>query len=220
MMKNQAWIMGPALAATLWSGMALSGSATYEITITNVTRAQHFTPTLAAAHKDGVHLFQLGAPASIEMATLAEAGDTAPMAALLATMPEVGATAATAGLLAPGASVTLQITAGTEFNYLSLAAMLVPTNDGFIALDSVPLPRGKAQTVWASPVFDSGSEPNDELCANIPGPDCGGIGGSPEAGGEGYVHVHAGIHGIGDLSAAEYDWRNPAAHIVIRKVTQ
>ena len=73
-----------------------------------------------------------------------------------------------------------------------------------------------------SPAYDAGSEPNDELCAKIPGPACGGEGGSPDASGEGYVHIHihihAGIQGIGDLTSADYDWRNPTARIVIKRV--
>ena len=68
------------------------------------------------------------------------------------------------------------------------------------------------------PGYDAGSEPNDELCASIPDPPCGGEGGSPNAGGEGFAHVQAGIHGIGDLSAADYDWRNPVATIKVERV--
>jgi hypothetical protein len=37
-------------------------------------------------------------------------------------------------------------------------------------------------------------------------------------GGEGFVHIHAGIHGIGNLEASEYDWRNPVARITVRQV--
>jgi len=46
---------------------------------------------------------------------------------------------------------------------------------------------------------------------------CGGVGGSPGIGGEGFVHIHAGIHGIGDLLPARYDWRNPVAKVVIQR---
>ena len=31
--------------------------------------------------------------------------------------------------------------------------------------------------------------------------------------GEGFIHVHRGVHGIGDLDAAEYDWRNPMLRV-------
>jgi hypothetical protein len=70
-----------------------------------------------------------------------------------------------------------------------------------------------------SVAYDAGSEVNDELCASIPGPDCGGAGaGSPVGGEEGYVHVHTGIHGIGDLDPSERDWRNPVAMITVTRV--
>jgi hypothetical protein len=96
--------------------------------------------------------------------------------------------------------------------------MLIPTNDSFIAVNGMPLPKGKEPAVYLSTGHDAGSEPNDEICANIPGPVCGGEGTSPNAGGEGFVHITAGIHGIGDLAAADYDWRNPVARIVVKKV--
>jgi len=62
---------------------------------------------------------------------------------------------------------------------MSLAAMMRPTNDGFIAVTDMPLPRGKQAVAYLSNVHDAGSEPNDELCASIPGPTCQGEGGSP-----------------------------------------
>jgi hypothetical protein len=211
-----------ALGCLLAAG--LSGAATadelryYDVTVTNVTRGQSFTPILMATHGEGVRLYRLGDAASPELAALAEGGATQPLADLLAANPQVSHIATSQGLLGPGHSVTVRIAAEKGAKRLSMAAMLVPTNDGFFALNGVDLPKGNEPAVSFSPIFDAGSEPNDELCINIPGPACGGIGGSPEAGGEGYVHVHAGIHGIGDLAPAEYDWRNPGAMIVVRRV--
>ena len=75
-------------------------------------------------------------------------------------------------------------------------------------------------TVSRSPGYDAGSEPNDEDCDNIPGPVCGGEGASPDEGGEGFVHIQAGIHGIADLDPAERDWRNPVAEVTIRRVSR
>jgi hypothetical protein len=37
-------------------------------------------------------------------------------------------------------------------------------------------------------------------------------------GGEGFVHVHRGMHGIGSFKASERDWRNPVAEVRIRLV--
>ncbi|MBI5612909.1 MAG: spondin domain-containing protein, partial [Gammaproteobacteria bacterium] len=49
----------------------------YEVTVTNLTRGQSFTPILVATHRPGVALFEPGQPASPELAILAEGGDTA-----------------------------------------------------------------------------------------------------------------------------------------------
>jgi hypothetical protein len=124
------------------------------------------------------------------------------------------------GLLLPGKSVTVVVSAAQGARWISIAAMMLPTNDGFIALDSVKVPRHGSATFF-SPGFDAGSEPNDELCANIPGPTCGGVGPSPGVndGDEGYVHIHRGMHGIGDLAADVYDWRNPVARITVTRVS-
>lgn len=188
----------------------------YEVTITNITRGSFFTPVLVASHRPGVELFTLGQAASEELAALAEGGDIMPLEQTLLSNSNVVGTGHSDGLLGPGHSVTVRVPAGNA-NQISLAAMILPTNDGFIALNGVAIPRSGSQTFIVNG-YDAGSEPNDELCQSIPGPDCGGEGGSPGAGGEGFVHIHAGIHGIGDLQAAEYDWRNPMASVTVQKI--
>ena len=196
--------------------------ARFEVTITNLTRGQQFTPILVASHKPNVKLFELGKPASTELATLAEEGNTAPLAAALAALPGTGQVVTGSGLTNPGASTTLVVEGRRGFGFLSVAAMLIPTNDGFFALNGVALPRGNDMLTLTAPAYDAGSERNDELCVSIPGPffaECGGSGGGGKpGGGEGYVHIHAGIHGIGNLPAATRDWRNPVALITVRRV--
>jgi hypothetical protein len=65
---------------------------------------------------------------------------------------------------------------------------------------------------------------NDQNCANIPGPRCGGEGTSPapQPSDEGFVHVGNGFHDLGDapgvLAPAHYDWNNPVAIVTIRRV--
>jgi hypothetical protein len=113
--------------------------------------------------------------------------------------------------------VTLMIQSMPPFDWISFAGMLIPTNDSFVALDAAKLPEGNAAAFYTAYAWDAGSEVNDELCANIPGPTCGGEGASA-ADGEGFVHISRGIHGIGDLEAAEYDWRNPAASVRVRLI--
>lgn len=190
----------------------------YDVTITNLTRGQVFTPILVVSHKPRVRLFDVGAAASPELAVLAESGDVGPLSDVLDSRRAVKQVRNSGDVLPPGASVTVRIKTRGRFNTISAAAMLVPTNDAFFAIQGVRVPIGHGKRVVYSPAYDAGSEKNDESCANIPGPPdvCTGLGASDDNG-EGYVHIHAGIHGISDLIAAERDWRNPVARITIRR---
>jgi len=207
-----------AAAAATWFG-----GGRFEVKVTNLTRGQQFTPILVASHREGVRLFNLGDPASSQLAILAEEGNTAPLAALLTANPAVRDVESGSGLTDPGKSVTLTVDAPGAFDHISVAAMLIPTNDAFFAINGVEGPRGNKELTLFSPAYDSGSERNDELCASIPGPsfmECGGPGGGgmPAGGEEGFVHIHAGIHGMGNLMPARRDWRNPVAKITVRRI--
>jgi len=204
-------------AALACSAAAFADEAkTYEVTITNITAGQTFTPVLAATHRADIAFFELGQPASAELAALAEGGDIGPLGELLDSVPWLVQDTATNGaLLGPGEAVTIEVTGSSRFNRLSFAGMLIPTHDTFVALDSMLLPNRSATTVVRA--YDAGSETNDELCANIPGPYCGGAPSSPMDDGEGFVHVANGIHGIGDLAPEVFDWRNPVATVSVRR---
>ncbi|NEV64906.1 spondin domain-containing protein [Thiorhodococcus minor] len=189
-----------------------------DVRITNLTQGTLFTPALVVAHRRASDvLFTPGGAPSDALAALAEGGDTEPLRDLLESDDRVWSTAEADAPLGPGESVTIRLAAVPARSAVSLAAMLLPTNDGFVAVQGLRIPSGRfASSTWAEG-YDAGSEPNDELCANIPGPDCNGVGGSPDAGGEGYVHIHSGIHGIGDLEPSLYDWRNPVARVEVTR---
>ena len=216
--------MRHAFIATAVSGMLLSSATatadsniSYHVTVTNITNSINFTPILVASHRKGVSLYELGSAASDELAAIAEGGDIAPLAAVLQDDSRVADVQNSDGLLGPGESVTITVRAKHGARNISMASMMLPTNDGFIALNSVKAPRhGKA--TYYSPGYDAGTEPNDELCISIPGPTCGGEGASPGAGGENYVHINRGVHGIGDLPPEVFDWRNSVARITISRV--
>jgi hypothetical protein len=210
-----------AVATLALSGAVVAdGPAFFEVTVTNITAAQSFTPILVASHAAESVLFRLGEPASAELAELAEGGDTAPLAAALARNDQVLDVQSSSGLLAPGQSTTIRVATRGRFDHVSVAAMLIPTNDSFLALNGIEGPGGQRTIAVSVPAYDAGSEPNDNRCASIPGPVCGGEGTSPNAGGEGFVHIGRGIHGNGDLEPAVYDWRNPVARIMVRRVVQ
>jgi hypothetical protein len=194
--------------------------AVYEVTVTNVTRDQRFTPLLVVAHHPRVRLFELGQAASPELEVLAETGDTVPFEETLASTRGVHGVATSEGLLGPGKTTTIWVK-GHRDDRISFAGMLIPTNDGFVAINTAgPFDRW-AQTLLALG-YDSGTEVNDEDCDSIPGPDfeeCGGPGGDGDpGGGEGFVRIHEGMHGVGDFDEARRDWRNPVAKVRIRRV--
>lgn len=206
-----------AVASTVNASDADGKSGMYAVTITNLTRGQTFTPVMVASHKRGQPLFTPGNPASPELATVAESGNTQPLSDKLLDSGVAFDTASSGALLGPGESVTVKVRTTKGYRYVSVVSMLIPTNDAFFAVNGVRGPGKHTVKSVASPVYDAGSEVNDELCISIPGPVCGGAAISPEDG-EGYVHIHAGIHGIGDLAPATYDWRNPAAQISIARI--
>jgi len=222
------WKMLP-LAITLFLAgiLGFTGAADaapqYEVTVTNLTRGVVFTPPLVAIHKKGVSLFKAGDPASGDLELVAEMGDTSNLQSTLDANPKVGATATTAGgPFGPGTSASATVEASHGFNRISLVGMLLPTNDGFFAINGAKLPFFKKNpVVLYSPGYDAGTEINDELCGSIPGPDdiCRGAGGGPRGSDEGFVvHIHSGIQGVGEIDKNARGWRNPVAKITIRRV--
>jgi len=195
----------------------------YRVTVTNLTKGQTFTPLLLATHDPGVRIFAPGTQASPQLAVLAEEGATDMLAALLRAMPTAVREVVTAtGLQTPAVTASFDITGGGVFTRLSLAAMLIPTNDAFVGAGSIVLPTGFDPMVVDLLAYDSGTEANDERCASIPGPgftECGGPGGGARVGrGEGAVTVHNGMHGVGDMNRSLRDWRGPVARVTIQRV--
>ena len=222
MIYHLAKLAGAALISSLLlftSAAQADGRGAYEVTITNVTHSINFTPILVASHRRPVSIFEPGSSATEELAAIAEAGDTSLLEQTLKNNRHVIDIGNSGGLLMPGDSVSVVVSAAKGAKYISLVAMMLPTNDGFIGLNSVRAPWHGVDS-YLSPGYDAGTEPNDEWCRNIPGPTCGGVGLSPEPDpqDEGYVHVHRGIHGVGELNPAVYDWRNPVARITIRRI--
>ncbi len=187
----------------------------YQVTITNLTNSISFTPILVSSHGKGVSIVELGSEASDEVTAIAEGGDITSLAQSLSNNAKVIDVQNSEGLLAPGQSVTVEVSAKSRAKYISLISMMLPTNDGIIALNSVRAPSHGSVTYF-SPGYDAGTETNDESCLKIPGPFCSGEGPSELDAGEGYVHIHSGIHGILDLPAVK-DWKNPVAKITISR---
>ena len=219
LLNTRKFISLAALITSIGTGPALADQGRMiEVTITNITNNQTFTPIVAASHKRQLDLFELGEAASDELISIAEGGDIDPMTAHLSTIDQVTDVQNSGGLLEPGKTVSIMLKANKNTSRVSLASMMLPSNDSFIALDSARVfENGKSKT-YMSPGYDAGSETNDESCINIPGPYCKGGGLSPEDEGEGYIHISRGISGNADLPPATFDWRNDVAKITVRFV--
>jgi len=191
----------------------------YEVSITNVTKGQIFTPQIVATHKKSLSLFTPGQPAGLPLELLAEGGDTQPLTDHIENSPDqIGEVLTNPVPLLPGHTTTFIISGHHKHHSLSLAAMLLPTNDTFIALSSVELPKNGSVS-YSALAYDAGTEINDQNCENIPGPLCHGEGYS-EITGEGYVYIGNGFHDLGDgtLKPAQYDWNNPVALVTIKRI--
>ena len=193
------WALGVLASVTLMGASATAQH--FQVMVTNLTSAQTFTPIMAASHREGVTLFTLGQPASTEIEEMAEAGDLSALETTLKANPDVLSVVDSGAVLPPGKSVTLTVEAHGRFNHVSVTAMLIPTNDGFFAVNGELGPASPERTVTLfSPAYDAGTEADDELCVHIPGPPavCSGEGFNPSREGDvNFVHIHSGIHGVG-----------------------
>lgn len=206
----------------------------FTVTITNLTNGLYITPMLAAAHPGNTHLFQAGMPASVNLQAMAEGGD---IAGLTTDVNNLGGDIATANAtpMAPGSSVTATFTATAAANSnLSIVGMLLPTNDGFVGLDALPIPTVAGTYSYYLNAYDAGTEANDELITGGGAPGVAGIPADPGAaggtGGTGVavtdantnVHIHRGsigdtnaMGGASDLNATVHRWLNPVAKMTI-----
>lgn len=225
------------VATTALSLAGVANAAEYEVSVTNITSGVYFTPLIVSAHSSDVAMFNVGTESSTQLQAIAEGGDISSMAELL---ESVGANVATgAGLLGPGASATFTINSSDVNTVLSLSSMLLPTNDGFVGLNSVALPNsiGTSSHFFARG-YDAGTEANDELVgsgapgeAGFPAPPpvvasgtgTGGHGVPAEV--EGFISIHRGVlgdldpeGGFSDINSAVHRWNNPVASVTVTMV--
>ncbi len=208
-----------------------------DIRLTNLTNGIFFTPVLVAAHDMNTQLFTAGSAASTNLQIMAEGGDISGLVAdVQAASGDVVENPA-GGMLAPGVSVNFNMMTDNSNTQLTLTAMLLPTNDGFVGIDSLDIPTVAGTYTFFLNAYDAGTEANNEL---INGGGAAGVLGIPEdpagpagnagTGGTGLttvennttVHVHPGNlgdsstdNGASDLNNTVHRWLNPVAKLVI-----
>jgi len=274
-------LSGLALAAGATPALAQAAQGnvdrTFEVTITNTTTGQPFSPPYVATSKwTKFPLFKVGKYASSAIQEVAENGDTAlTMRNYLAQAKRRGTIYDWAGGVPPGtkplapagtpgergeavnssgaaagpcsalnfpcpSTQTITVHATNSASKLSLASMLVCTNDGFVGLAGVKMPEqvGGTLTFQGRP-YSTGTEHDTQTFEDIM-PWCQSIVGvfdqdpHPAAGNPfgplsgtvmthpllaegGRVTRHAGIAQAGELSAV-HGWSGPVATISVKRV--
>ncbi|HLC28106.1 MAG TPA: spondin domain-containing protein [Dehalococcoidia bacterium] len=211
---------------------------TYRVTLSNLTDGQPFSPGAAATHRPSFHAFEVGELAHPAIEAIAEDGNHMPAIQALTDLAEdgvvsdwyeIGRPITRAGTVVGDFtdSITFEIDARPG-DRLSLATMLICTNDGFTGLDGVKLPA-QGSVTYHSMGYDAGTEENTEESEHIVDP-CSGLGPVPLAGDPNDpnggvasdplepISHHPGISGDGDLSASMHDWMNPVAEIEIERI--
>lgn len=203
-----------AILAT-WAAPAMA-QRTVQVRIKNISK-QIISPPLVVSHTWKAAVFRPGRAASPQLSMLAEDGGPGALAELLEADGEVLDVAIADGPLLPGGVAILELEVGGQFKRLSAVGMLVSTNDAFFGLASYVIQNDSFNQRVTAPAWDAGTEFNNELCAFIPGPPCSNPMVRDTTNAEGFIHVHPGIHGVGDLSPAQWDWQNPVVSIVVVK---
>ncbi|MCU7375847.1 spondin domain-containing protein [Paucibacter sp. O1-1] len=155
--------------------------------------------------------FEVGTEASAALQKMAEGGDIADLDAAVTGNAGVTSANPAMGLLAAGMSVSEVMLDTGDNTHLSIVAMVLPTNDAFVGLDSWEIPTEAGTYTMYVNAYDAGTEVNDEI---INGGGMSGVPGIPAApGGDGgangtgvmdssdnsNVHTHPGV--LGDMQS-------------------
>tara|TARA_R110001583_G_scaffold8952_3_gene42263 strand:+ start:7627 stop:8346 length:720 start_codon:yes stop_codon:yes gene_type:complete len=193
-------------------------SSIYEVTLSNITQGQIFSPPALTTHQAGMKLWQAGETASIALETLAESGDSSQ----LITLTGIESSQVSPSAVMPGDAYnwTLEL-AQDASKSISVATMLINTNDGFTGItdmDLSSLALGDSYQKMLM-VYDAGTEENDEIA--IPGSG-GEAFNASRSGDVDRVYAHAGVlteHELsGSLLSAEHKFDNPAGKLIIKRV--
>lgn len=173
--------------------------ASFDVSVDNLTNAQPFSPIAVIGHVNGYALFVVGNAATVGFEEMAEGGDNTALLAEADGDSNVLVTASGAAPIGPAGTETVSITmlesdvANLE---ISVATMLVNTNDAFSALDAMDVSSmavGDSVMVEAI-AYDAGTEDDTEAASDIPGPAGGGEGfNAARSDSADRVAMHAGI---------------------------
>jgi len=163
----------------------------YRVDATNLTNNQPLSPIGVALHQSGSFWMQ-NQMASLALERLAEEGDNS----ALLNESFVSSAASGNGILPPGGMQSATVIIDMQGTlYLSVATMLVNTNDAFTGvsrLDVTNMAVGES-IMFNSRAYDSGTEANSEAMGTMPGPADGGEGFNAIRDDNNFVSGHRGV---------------------------
>jgi len=200
--------------------------ASFNVTVLNMTNAQPLSPVAVIAHQDGYSFFSIGSTATVGLEEMEEGGDDSAFLAEADADAMVTVTASGAMPIGPGASevVTVDLLEselpGTR---ISVATMLVNTNDAFSGLDAILVDSMAVGELlrFRSIAYDAGTEADSEQATAIPGPAGGGEGFNAARDDQAdQVSMHSGVVSRDDGFATsdlteQHRFDNPVAQILI-----
>jgi len=201
---------------------------TYKVTLNNVTANQPLSPAMVVLHKPSLHLFEAGKPASVGLEKLAEGGSNLELIDEAKADDAFLASKSGAGAIPPGAAGTVELSISEDEDsvYISVAAMLVNTNDAFAGGSSSKiskLQKGESFSMHV-PIWDAGTEANSEAAGTLPGPADGGEGFNASREGDAdFVAIHQGIVSNADGFASSvlgesHRFDNPGALLRVERI--
>ncbi len=234
MSKIRSTLLGALACAASFNSMA----ADFTVNVINLTRGSSFTPILIAAHPAANRLFTSGTTASASLQEMAEGGSVTALDNDLTALNAI--TETNPGLLNAGSNtgaIALNTDATPANTNLSVVAMILPSNDGFIGLNSITIPTEPGTYIYNVNAYDAGTEANDEVrgsgvpgVAGFPVPPSSPVDTSSGNGGtgipgatvEGFVHIHRNVlgdtdatGGVSDIDSTVHRWLNPVARVVV-----
>ena len=217
----------------LCSQQSIAANVTVEIQ--NLTHGLYFTPIAGVIHSADASLFEVGETASSELQMLAEGGSLDGITTIASALGADMIINPADGLLTPSSSTSATIVTTQGNTMLSIVAMILPSNDGFIGLDNWEIPTEPGSYNIFINAYDAGTEANDELrgsgapgVAGMPVPMplelLIGTGGSGVANSDSNtrVHIHRGnigddslTDGASDIDNRVHRWLNPVAKVTV-----
>ncbi len=201
-------------------------TASFDVTVTNLTNAQPLSPIAVIAHLSGYDLFTVGSSVTVGFEDMAEGGDNMALLAEADADADSRDTGTGMAPIGPAGSETVTLTVFDSARpglLISVGTMLVNTNDAFTGLDGAAIESMAVGDVlsFRTVAYDAGTEADTEQAIHIPGPAGGGEGFNADRDDQAdLVTMHSGIVSQDDGFATsdlteQHRFDNPTAMVRI-----